>query len=339
MKKPGLKEIANIAGVSTSAVSMALRDHPRIGKATKIKIKKIASQLNYEINPLVHQVLTHLRSGNQGKIHASVALLDLTTKSAQGAKGRIYGRFIEKCKERCLEFGYDLEYFWVADPRNKISHYQTIFKNRNVRGLILCGHGTKLLSVHAPFTVYLKSYPIINFDTFPSSPNIPSVSPYISYNLDVAVKKAIQLGYKRLGLVNSALIHKETTSASFLAFQATLPNKARIPILTSMDQFRTWLSKYQPEVIITYGKEAYNRLKHLKIKVPEKMGVITLDKHEGTNPNLAGVKTSIAQMANIAVEILNSKMTAEQVGVESESNHLTLIHGHWSDGISVKQKQ
>ena len=45
-----IKDIAKLAGVSTQAVSLALRDAPDISVATKRKVQEIANQLNYHKN-------------------------------------------------------------------------------------------------------------------------------------------------------------------------------------------------------------------------------------------------------------------------------------------------
>lgn len=45
-----LREIAERASLSVSAVSMALQDHPRIGRATKDRVRAIADELGYVAN-------------------------------------------------------------------------------------------------------------------------------------------------------------------------------------------------------------------------------------------------------------------------------------------------
>src|ERR1700728_2458773 len=45
-----IKEIASILNISVSTVSRALHDHPSIGLTTRLKVKKLAKELNYEPN-------------------------------------------------------------------------------------------------------------------------------------------------------------------------------------------------------------------------------------------------------------------------------------------------
>lgn len=51
-KKTTIKDIANVLGLTPSAVSKALSDHPRISDKTKTAVKQIAENLNYQPNHL-----------------------------------------------------------------------------------------------------------------------------------------------------------------------------------------------------------------------------------------------------------------------------------------------
>jgi len=51
-KKTTIKDIANVLGLTPSAVSKALSDHPRISDKTKLAVKQIAENLNYQPNHL-----------------------------------------------------------------------------------------------------------------------------------------------------------------------------------------------------------------------------------------------------------------------------------------------
>ena len=49
-KPTTIKVIAKILNVSASTVSRALSDHPSIGLTTRLKVKKLAQDLNYKRN-------------------------------------------------------------------------------------------------------------------------------------------------------------------------------------------------------------------------------------------------------------------------------------------------
>jgi LacI family transcriptional regulator len=51
-KKSTIKDIANVLGITPSAVSKALNDHPRISDKTKTAVLQVAKNLNYQPNHL-----------------------------------------------------------------------------------------------------------------------------------------------------------------------------------------------------------------------------------------------------------------------------------------------
>ncbi|HEY3379449.1 MAG TPA: LacI family DNA-binding transcriptional regulator [Armatimonadota bacterium] len=53
-----IRQLAELAGVSTCTVSLALRDHPRISPATRQHVKDIASMYHYQSNRLAHGAIT-----------------------------------------------------------------------------------------------------------------------------------------------------------------------------------------------------------------------------------------------------------------------------------------
>lgn len=63
-KKTTIKDIANVLGITPSAVSRALNDNPRISKKTKTAVLQVAKNLNYQRNDLA----SALRKGKSNLI-------------------------------------------------------------------------------------------------------------------------------------------------------------------------------------------------------------------------------------------------------------------------------
>lgn len=63
-KKTTIKDIANVLGLTPSAVSKALNDHPRISDKTKIAVRQVAENLNY----LPNHLASALRKGKSNLV-------------------------------------------------------------------------------------------------------------------------------------------------------------------------------------------------------------------------------------------------------------------------------
>src|SRR5258708_13406609 len=74
-RSPSLALIANKAGFSVSAVSLALRDSGRISEKTKSHVRRVASKLGYAPSPLVSAFMSHLRRKGGPAVHETIAYL------------------------------------------------------------------------------------------------------------------------------------------------------------------------------------------------------------------------------------------------------------------------
>ena len=74
--RPNMQQIADAVGLSKSAVSLALRNDPRLPLATRLRIKSVADQMGYRRNPVVDNLMTQLRAGRQPSFQANLGLVN-----------------------------------------------------------------------------------------------------------------------------------------------------------------------------------------------------------------------------------------------------------------------
>ena len=72
-KQPTMQQIADVVGCSRMAVSLALRNSPKISPATIARIRKVAEELGYRPNPMVSALMTQLRHGRTVKRPTTIA--------------------------------------------------------------------------------------------------------------------------------------------------------------------------------------------------------------------------------------------------------------------------
>ena len=70
--KATIKDIARIAGVSASTVSLALNNKPGVGEETRLRVQSIAEKLNYIPNNIARSLVTK-KTKNIGLIVADIA--------------------------------------------------------------------------------------------------------------------------------------------------------------------------------------------------------------------------------------------------------------------------
>src|SRR4051794_12733777 len=132
-RQPGLKavtlaDVAAAAGVSVSAVSMALADHPRIGASTKLQIASIAERLGYVSNSAARS-LRQQRSG-------VIALI--VPNTGQHVFGHPYFmQLLVGVSEVLNAAGFSLLVSTNPDERHGVVAYDRILRSRASDGAIV----------------------------------------------------------------------------------------------------------------------------------------------------------------------------------------------------------
>ena len=165
-----LKDLAREIGVSISTISRALNNHPDISQEMTLKIKKLASEMNYTPNPLAMGLL------KQATRMIGVIVPDLVT--------HFYSSIISGIEQVAEEKGY---YILIASSseslEKEIKSVENLLKTR-VEGLIVClSHETQS---YEHFDRLIKNnIPLVFFDRVCRTDEVPSV---VVDNVDAARK-------------------------------------------------------------------------------------------------------------------------------------------------------
>ena len=119
-----LKKISQLLNISISTASRALKDHPDIADATKLKVKELAEMLEYEPNPYAIQLSTS-HSNIFGLIVPEVSNL-------------FYTSFIDAVEDESRKIGYTLIILKTDDDPDVEAAHIKYCKKQRVAGLFAC---------------------------------------------------------------------------------------------------------------------------------------------------------------------------------------------------------
>ena len=182
-KIPTIKEIAQRLNISTSTVSRALRDHSSIGLRTKMAVKKLAAELNYEPN----QTAIFFKQRKTFTIGLVVPNL----------REEFFSAAINGIEEVALDRNYIV---LIGQSHNNLEREQKLvesMKNHRVDGILASiASGT----THIEHFEQMKNYdiPVVFFDRVPDAPDIHSVSCNLYHSSVEAVNWLIKKGHKRI---------------------------------------------------------------------------------------------------------------------------------------------
>ncbi|TVP78045.1 MAG: LacI family transcriptional regulator, partial [Puniceicoccaceae bacterium] len=133
-KRPTLKEIAAIAKVTPTTVSLALRDHPRISEATRQRVREVAAQLGYRRDANLAHLMRHLRIPAHRKEYPVLALVsDLDRRmDADPHPNSTWKGF----SGRAEALGYSPQEFPIKLDGLSAPRLQSILEARGIGGVI-----------------------------------------------------------------------------------------------------------------------------------------------------------------------------------------------------------
>jgi len=183
-----LKQIAEISGVSVATVSRALNNDPRISEPTKLRIQKIASEMDYNPN-LFARGLTKRKS-------QTVALLTNAVRYPFQAE---VSELIEK---KLSEHGYYLTVCSVADDAERIDSYAKLLYGNVLAGVFFLYVPFGSLNAHlTEFDRYEVPYTLINCGV--TLPHFSTVEPDREEESFMAVQHLLGLERKQVALLYS----------------------------------------------------------------------------------------------------------------------------------------
>jgi len=337
-----MQDIANAAGVGKATVSLALRDDPRLREETRRRIQKIASDMGYQTNAVVANLMAQLRASKTPKFQATVGLVNVSGDKGIFREVHTFQEWVSGCNKRAEQIGYGIDEFWLHEPGINPARLLKILESRNIRGLILAAvleHGIlpeeyrEIWNRFACVVVGIQAVrPAMHFacnDQYSTSFN--------------AVRQVERFGYSKPALVIDAQIDSLLDyrfSAGFWGASHLFPQNRRIPIFNYSDKaqisFAAWFQKHKPDVIITFHERIIEWLSAMNIKVPGEVGLVHLD-HQPSLTEWAGMKQNNHLVGMAAVDMLVGQLHRSEFGTPTFTK-CTLIESSFIEGKTILRK-
>ncbi|WP_438448075.1 LacI family DNA-binding transcriptional regulator [Gorillibacterium sp. sgz5001074] len=189
MVLPTIEEIAKLAGVSKTTVSLALSDHPRISEQTKRKIREIAEQIHYVPN--------RLASGLSSSRSKMIALVCYTQHLQLDG---LFAELLTHISQESLKAGYSV--VLLASTEEHGDELADKLRYAGVEGAIILSWSAKitglkkLLQARCPL-VFLGQRKVEGLPA--SEMNIVATDSYNGSR--EAVEYLVSLGHRQIGLI------------------------------------------------------------------------------------------------------------------------------------------
>lgn len=185
--KATIVDIAKKLGISKSTVSRALSDHHSIGLRTKMRVKQLAAELNYEPD----QTAIFFK---QRKTFLIGVILPSTSIG-------FFSSILSGIEDIAYEKNYTLLLGQSRDEEAREQKIVETMKNHRVDGMLISI--AKNTSDYSHFELLKKNkIPVVFFDRIPEMPDIHYIASKLESGMTEAVNFLVKKGNKIIGLIN-----------------------------------------------------------------------------------------------------------------------------------------
>jgi LacI family transcriptional regulator len=332
-----MQQIADAAGVSRMAVSLALRNSPKVSVATAARIRRLADEMGYRPNPMVSALMTQLRQARDVKKPSVIAYVTAFPTEGGWRRPGPFVAFHQGAVRRAEQLGYMLEEWWLRRPGMNERRFCEILNTRGIHGMIVAPPPAESPELHfewphfAAATIsYALTAPLLN----------RAGSDHFSA-VNIAVHELTALGYRRIGLA----IPEETDervqqqwTAAMLSYQQHIRLSERVPTLfhtsVASRSFANWFQEHQPHAVLSVGGDGLPVLAELGLRVPQDVGFVNLALTP-QDDGMAGVNEHSELVGAAAVDLVDAQLRRNERGVPPHAKTV-LISGQWVPGPTVR---
>lgn len=339
---PTLQDIAERAKVSRTAVSLALRNHPKVSAATRERIKAVAEELGYRPNPLVSAHMAYMRSlhpRSMGQCLAFVCNRSLTDlESDTRTPLRLY---YQGAKARAEELGYTLQLFNLKARDMTERRLSQILVARGIHGVIIAPLSES--SGVSDVSLDWDAFALAMIEHTFVEPRLHKVCVDEFSTIGRLIQRLLDYGHRRIGIAMPERMDAHVNHlwlAGYQAFQALAPAEDRIPHFITADWSEAtlvaWYRRWKPEAVITIDSDVVKWLEGSGARVPDDVSCATLY-WKKTRSSLSGYYQSHEAMAAAAVDQVNAQLNRNERGIPV-SEKTTLVQAVWRDGETLRRK-
>ena len=336
-----MQEVARALGVHSSTVSLALRDHPSIPEATRVRVREVADRMGYRRHPLVSALMSFRRASQGAPPHTTLACVSSSMPPDDWKASPTMREMLAGARAQAQTLGFNIEEFPLFQRGMTPERFHQVLTARGIVGVIVAPlrHGGDTLPV------LWDNFSAVAVGFTLRSPAIPRIGSDHGQSVRLAIKECRRRGYHRIGFVvaHGQLTRVEEQWLSGYLTEHTYPETLAHPPPFVVDEIRekpllAWIRRHEPDVILTAGSvnslPVLAILKRAGIRVPGDLGVVSLDLHV-RDGSIAGIDQAQAEIGATVVDHLVGQLHRNERGPRAADVRLHVM-GTWHEGRTVR---
>lgn len=337
--RPSIRDVARRAGVSHTAVSLALRNDPRVPAVTRRRIRAVARELGYRPDAVVASLMARLRTLRTQSVKATLGFLTAWPTQDGWRQAANHRRFHAGVLRRARQLGYAVDELWLREPGMTSARMTRILLARGIQGLIvhsLPAAGGKLELDWRHFASVTKGLTVTH-------PPLHRVVSSHYEDMILVLRELARRRYRRVGLVLGEALSVRVDRAWLAAFLLQQNDTAPadrvppliVPATAGRPDFSAWCERHRPDALLFSDQPVQRWVAEMQLAVPRDVGLVHLDWSRDVAP-LAGLDADAETLGVAAVDLLVGQLHANEFGIPRHEK-IVAVRGRWVPGKSIRR--
>lgn len=333
-----VRDVAVAAKVHFTTAARALKNDARISPKTCAKVKEAARKLGYMPDPMMSAFAAYRQKHQIPKFRGTLAWVT-NFPQRDGWHNLASDRYYAGAAQQAAELGYQLEEFWLHEPKMTAKRASQILFSRGIRGLLIApqAHNRGHLSLR------WEDFSVVSFGYSMVRPKVHLVAPAHFRAVVTCFRQLRAMGHRKIGFYcehSKDERNDRLWTSAFHSERELLPESREIPILTpkvyAAANLLQWYRRYRPTAIITTYQNPgpLQWLRNAKFRIPQDVSLAFLNT-ELTTINVAGINEQSAQIGIAAVNQLAGMLQRGERGLPDAPLRV-LVEGVWADAPTVR---
>lgn len=325
-----IRDLAKIAGVSRTTVSLALRDSNEISPAVRKRIKALAQKHDYRSHPAVNLLMQQVRSGR--RIHDEEIIAYITSGSDANENAMGPKEILAAAQQEAYRMGYKVEVFWAGYMASQSVKLARILYNRGIRG-VLWG---PMPYPHPPIAFPWHKFVPLACTSSAGVPNLPTVSIHHPKGMALTLEELHKRGACSIGV----LLQEVDDGRHDFGWQIGTDlyryrgGTAQIAIHISRGEprenlVRSWMRKNHLDALVL-SPDTYMQTPYLEGKIARAV----LDVPKSELGRIGGLYQDMSRIGRHAVRFLSLRLANGNVGLP-EYPYSVVVQASFVDGESL----
>ena len=332
------RDIARHFGVSHVTVSLALRHSTRVSKVMGERIREHAEAIGYRRDPILSALAEYRHRKSCTIVRGAIAWLNAWSHPDEMRTYPEIERYWRGANAAASEWGYRLEEFRLGTELAPERLHQ-VLETRNVSAILLPPQFNPMAWTGFPW----ENYSVVGLGRCDRGPKCHQVLPGAATNVEMALRKIREKGYRRIGFMTGPSILRHAgycMEDSLPVARKDSPAGEELPLLDLTGvagpripaTIANWIRANDIEAVLTNDHSLGRLVEKAGFAVPGEVALATLSRGKGGQ--FAGIDPELEEIGRTGIQMLDSFMRDSSRGPQRLLRQVA-IEGTWIDGDSL----